>query len=268
MQNVTEPTDPIERAAALLRRARAAVVLTGAGISTPSGVPDFRSNAGLWQQHNPSEIAALGSFRHDPQPFYRWFQPLLACMLNAQPNAAHQALAKLEQLGRVRAVVTQNIDGLHQRAGSREVYELHGHLRSATCPECEYQIPSARLLTNAQQGRALRCACGGAFKPDIVLFDEVLPRGLFWLAQRAFDHADLVVIAGTSLEVAPVCELPLPALRRGVPVVIINQGPTYLDEQAQLVLRADVAQALPAIVAHLEPTHQAHLTKEQHHGHR
>lgn len=242
----------IEEAAALLRSAQKVVALTGAGISTPSGVPDFRSDTGIWQNHNPFDIAALTAFRRDPQRFYRWFRPLLERMIAAQPNPAHQALARLEQSGRLHALVTQNIDGLHQRAGSREVYELHGNIRGATCLECEQQIPGERVVAKARRGAALHCSCGGAYKPDIVLFEELLPRGLVWLAQRAFDTADLVIIAGTSLEVAPVCDMPLAALRRGAKLIIINQGETYLDEQADVVLRADVVHALPAIVEQLQ----------------
>ncbi len=240
--------EKIEQAANLLRKAQHAVVLTGAGISTPSGVPDFRSDAGIWQNQNPFEVAALAAFRHDPLRFYRWFQPLLKQLLDAKPNPAHTALAQLEREGYIRAVVTQNIDGLHQSAGSREVYELHGHLRSATCLGCETQIPSDRVFQAAQRGNILRCQCGEAFKPDVVLFDELLPRGLFWLAQRAIDKADVVIVAGTSLEVAPVCEMPLRAWQRGAKLIIINLSETYLDGQADIVLHHDLAIALPAIV--------------------
>ena len=237
----------IDQAAILVRNARHAVVLTGAGISTPSGVPDFRSDAGIWRNQNPFEIAALAAFRRDPLGFFRWFQPLLKQLLDAQPNPAHTALAMLERAGHLRAVVTQNIDGLHQSAGSREVYELHGHLRSATCLGCETQIPSHQVFHAAGRGEVLRCQCGEAFKPDVVLFDELLPRGLFWLAQRAIDQADLVLVAGTSLEVAPVCEMPLRALEHGAKLIIINLGETYLDQRAEIVLHADLAHALPAI---------------------
>jgi NAD-dependent deacetylase len=242
----------IEAAATLIRNAKHVVALTGAGMSTASGVPDFRSDTGIWQDHNPFDIAALTAFRRDPQRFYRWFQPLLERLIIAQPNLAHRALAHLEQIGRLHALVTQNIDGLHQRAGSREVYELHGNLRSATCQECEQQIPGAPLVAKARQGGILHCSCGGAYKLDIVLFEELLPRGLVWLAQRAFDTADLVIIAGTSLEVAPVCELPLAALRKSAKLIIINQGETYLDERADVRVQADVVQALPAIVERVE----------------
>ena len=169
----------------------------------------------------------------------------------ALPNPAHLALAQLERGGRLKAVITQNIDGLHQRAGSREVYELHGHMRSATCLDCERQVPAAPLIERVRRGKIPRCACGGLFKPDVVLFDELLPRGLFWLAQRAIETCDAVLVAGTALEVAPVCEMPLAALRRGARLIIVNQSETYLDERADVVLHEDVAEALPAIVEQL-----------------
>jgi NAD-dependent deacetylase len=161
-------------------------------------------------------------------------------------------LAALERAGALKALITQNIDGLHQRAGSREVYELHGHLRGATCLECELQAPTAPLLERVRCGEIPRCDCGGLFKPDVVLFDELLPRGLFWLAQSAVETCDVLIIAGTSLEVAPVGDLPLAALRRGARIIIVNQGETYLDERADVVLREDVAEALPAIVHELQ----------------
>ncbi|GAB4111517.1 MAG: NAD-dependent protein deacetylase [Roseiflexaceae bacterium] len=252
----------IEHAAQLIRGSAHTIALTGAGISTGSGVPDFRSDSGIWKSHHPFEIAALAAFRQNPQRFFQWFRPLLDRLVLAQPNPAHQALAALEHAAYVRAIITQNIDGLHQQAGSREVYELHGHLRSATCTECEHQIPSHKVIGHARRGRALRCNCGGTFKPDIILFDELLPRGLIWLAQRAFEQADLVIIAGTSLEVAPVCEFPLIALRRGAKLIIINYSETYLDTHADLVIRADLTRALPAIAEQVLTSNEQRVSHE------
>jgi NAD-dependent deacetylase len=240
--------DGIARAAGLLREARRVVTLTGAGISRPSGIPDFRSEGGLWQLDDPLAVASLRGFQADPRRFYDWFRPLLGTIVAARPNPAHMALAQLERAGRLMAVITQNIDGLHQAAGSREVYELHGHLREATCVGCGAQAPSRALLERARRGEIPRCACGGAFKPDVVLFDEILPRGLYWLALRALEMCDALIVAGTALEVAPVCELPLVALNRRARLIIVNQGRTYLDDRADVVLREDVAEALPAIV--------------------
>lgn len=238
----------VARAADILRTARRAVVLTGAGISKPSGIPDFRGDGGIWERQDPQEVASLRSFQTDPRRFYDWFRPLLEHMIAAHPNPAHLALAKLERDAKLRAVITQNIDGLHQRAGSREVYELHGHLRSATCMSCDRRVPAEPLLARVRRGEVPRCDCGGPFKPDVVLFDELLPRGLYWLAQHAIETCDAMIVAGTSLEVYPASEMPLAAVRRGARIIVVNKEPTYLDEHADVVLHEDVAAALPAIV--------------------
>ncbi|HJZ48994.1 MAG TPA: NAD-dependent deacylase [Roseiflexaceae bacterium] len=242
----------VARAAEILHEARRVVALTGAGISRPSGIPDFRSQDGLWSHDDPMAVASLSGFRADPHRFYSWVRPLIDRIDLALPNPAHLELARLEQAGQLTAVITQNIDGLHQRTGSRQVYELHGHVRSATCLDCEHQAPARPLIEQVRHGKIPRCACGGLFKPDVVLFEELLPRGLFWLAQRAIEQCDLVLVAGTALEVAPVCELPLAALRRGARLIIVNQSETYLDARADVVLHEDVAEALPAIVETLE----------------
>ncbi len=241
--------DDVVRAAQILRKSRRVVALTGAGISRPSGIPDFRSDGGLWSHANPMDVASLQVFQVHPQRFYNWIRPLLDTLLLAQPNPAHLALATLERSGYLQAVITQNIDGLHQRAGSREVYELHGNLRQATCLECGHQSQAEPLIAEVRQGKTPRCSkCGGLIKPDVVLFDEALPRGLYWLAQHALDNCDTLIVAGTSLEVYPVSDMPLAALRRGAQLIVINLDATYLDARADVVLHADLAHALPAIV--------------------
>jgi NAD-dependent deacetylase len=237
----------IARAAEILQEARRVVALTGAGISRPSGIPDFRGEDGLWTRDDPMVVASLAGFRADPRRFYSWVRPLIDVIDVALPNPAHLALVQLEREGRLRALITQNIDGLHQRAGSRQVYELHGHIRSATCLDCGHQAPGRSLLDQVRHGAIPRCVCGGLFKPDVVLFDELLPRGLLWLAQRALAQCDVVLVAGTALEVSPVCELPLAGLQSGARLIIVNQSATYLDDRADVVLREDVAEALPAI---------------------
>jgi NAD-dependent deacetylase len=241
--------EKLEHAAEILRGARQVVALTGAGVSRPSGIPDFRSPGGAWSQHDPAEVASLGSFERNPRRFFEWFLPLLSLMEAARPNAAHHALAALERAGRLRAVITQNIDSLHRSAGSREVFELHGHLRSATCVACGHQVPAAPVVRLMRLGQLPRCGCGGLLKPDIVLFDELLPRGLYWLSRRAAETCDAMVVAGTSLEVFPVAELPVVARRAGARLIIINQSETYLDEHADVVLRSDVAHALPELAS-------------------
>ncbi|MFV9505274.1 MAG: SIR2 family NAD-dependent protein deacylase [Oscillochloridaceae bacterium umkhey_bin13] len=236
-----------ELAAELIVGAHRIVALTGAGYSRPSGIPDFRSPDGIWAAHDPTEVASLRAFWQNSDRFYGWLNGLLAPITTARPNPAHMALAELEAADRLTAVVTQNIDSLHQLAGSQRVYELHGHLRSATCQGCGRQVPLPPLLPTIRRNQAPRCHCNGVFKPDVVLFDEGLPQGIFWLARSVIEQCDLLLVAGTALEVAPVCDLPLLATRRGAKVVIVNLAPTYLDAQADAVLREDVATAIPAL---------------------
>jgi NAD-dependent deacetylase len=238
----------LARGAQMLRQSKRIVALTGAGISQPSGIPDFRSDSGIWADQDPFEVASLQAFHRDPQRFFSWLQGLLTPVMAAQPNQAHRALAELESQGLLQAVITQNIDGLHQAAGSRRVFELHGHLRTATCQGCGLQVPSEPLLPKVSRGQVPRCRCGGAFKPDVVLFDELLPQGLIWLSHKALEECDLLLVVGTSLSVAPVCDLPLLTLRRGVPMMIVNLEVTHLDDWAAVVLHEDVALALPALV--------------------
>lgn len=240
--------EAVELAGELVAGARRIAVITGAGISRPSGIPDFRSISGLWSSVDPVEVASLRAFRRDPARFYSWLNSLIDPMIAARANPAHQALAAMEHAECQVSVITQNIDGLHQQAGSQRVFELHGHLRTVTCETCGRQAPIAPFMPQIQRGQPPYCDCGGVFKPDVVLFDEMLPQGLVWLAHKTLQECDLLIVAGTSLEVAPVCDLPLLAVRRGVPVIIVNLEPTYLDRHARVVLHEDVAVALPAIV--------------------
>ena len=242
----------VARAAALIRRARRGVVLTGAGMSTPSGIPDFRSpSGGLWAQHNPLEVASLTAFRHHPERFFAWVRPLLETMLRAEPNAAHRAVAALGQAGHLAGVVTQNIDGLHQKAGSEKVVEVHGSLETATCTQCYRTYRSADFLPAfLENGEVPRCPhCGGVLKPDVVLFGEQLPWQAWEAAQTLARQSDVMLIAGSSLAVMPVARLPVEAADRGASIIVINQTPTYMDARADVVLHGDVADLLPAIAA-------------------
>jgi NAD-dependent deacetylase len=242
----------VERAASLLVEARRTVVLTGAGISTPSGIPDFRSPGdGLWVQREPEDVASLRAFLRDPAAFAAWLRPLLCRIIEAEPNPAHRALAELEQAGLVRAIITQNIDGLHQRAGSQRVLELHGHLRESTCLRCGRKVPTARLIeTFMASGELSHCSeCGGTLKPDIVLFGEVLPEDVLVEAEEEVASCDLIWVVGSSLVVAPASFLPRYALAHGAGLIIANREPTSLDPLAELILRGDVAELLPAIAA-------------------
>lgn len=218
----------------LLRRSQHAVVMTGAGISTESGLPDFRSPGGLWSSTDPTEILSLRAFYGDSQRFFRFYRDVLAPWRTAEPNTAHHALAALEQAGLIHSVITQNIDSLHQRAGSQRVIELHGNLRTATCLRCGRQEPiSAVDEALAADAGLPRCAhCGDLLKPDVILFDENLPEKALDEALAEVEAADLMLVVGSSLTVGPTNQLPGMMLNRNKPVVIINLGPTTYDQSA------------------------------------
>jgi NAD-dependent deacetylase len=249
----------IEKAADLVAGARYAVALTGAGISTPSGIPDFRSpGSGLWEKVNPMVVASIFAFRLQPQAFYNWLHPLAELMLNAQPNPAHHALADLENMGLLKAVITQNVDNLHQEAGSAMVYELHGHLREATCTRCHKIVPARSLIERfIADAQVPRCECGGVMKPNVVLFGEQLPVDVLMAAQREAEACDLMLVAGSYLEVAPASGIPLLAKRRGARIIIVNYQPTSLDPSADVVIHKNVAIVLPKIVELVSTQRQA-----------
>lgn len=239
----------IDEARRLLERAQHAVALTGAGISTPSGIPDFRSRqSGLWQHVDPFQVASLYAFRQRPQDFYDWIHPLAQTTLAAKPNAAHLALAQMEAQGTLRAVITQNIDMLHSRAGSQNVIEIHGHLREMTCLDCFDIVPSEAILHDfLKSGEAPRCPCGGVYKPNVILFGEQLPVRALTRSKQEARECDLMLVAGSSLEVAPAGDLPILAQETGARLVIVNLEPTYADDIADVVIRDDVVRVLPEL---------------------
>jgi len=241
----------IEYTAQLLRKAKYAVVLTGAGISTPSGIPDFRSEGtGLWSRDEPMEVASLNTFRTDPDRFFVWFRPLASQIFYAAPNPAHVALAELEKAGCIQSVITQNIDALHHKAGSKNVIEMHGTLRTLSCTQCFLKAEALDyLLAFVEQGQLPRCpGCNGLLKPDVILFGEQLPQKAWYDAQRESRQCDLMLVAGSSLEVLPVAGLPMQAIDRGSHLVILNNATTYLNVRADVVIQEDVAAIMPAIV--------------------
>jgi NAD-dependent deacetylase len=239
----------IEQAAELIAHARHAIAFTGAGHSTASGIPDFRSpGSGLWEQHNPMLVASIWGFRLNPRTFYNWIQPMARTMLEAEPNSGHVALAQLEQKGYIKSVITQNIDNLHQKAGSKHVLELHGHLRTATCIRCYGEVPvDADLEYAILNGTVPRCDCGGVLKPNVILFGEQLPIRVLNEAMDEARRCDLILIAGSSLEVTPAADIPLLAVNRGAKAIIINLQPTGFDPHADVVLHGDLTDALPRI---------------------
>ncbi len=239
----------------LLRQARYAVSLTGAGISTPSGIPDFRSpNSGLWENADPFKVATIFGFKTRPQDFYNWIRPLAATVMRAQPNPAHTALARMEQRGILKTVITQNIDMLHTRAGSQSVVEVHGHFREMTCISCYHIYESTPFITPfLETGAIPHCLrCGGVLKPNVILFGEQLPIRELIAAQQAAAQCDVMLVAGSSMEVAPACDLPVKARQHGAAVVIINLEETPVDAMAQVIIRDDVAAILPQIADALE----------------
>ena len=241
----------IEDAAELFRKAKRVVLLTGAGLSAPSGIPDFRSEGtGLWARYEPMEVASLTAFRTAPENFFNWFRPLAAQINHAKPNAAHIALAELEKTGCQPKILTQNIDGLHQKAGSTQVVEMHGTLQTLSCSECFKQYDSAPFLEPyIQDGSIPRCLnCNEILKPDVILFGEQMPQSAWLEAQRAARQCELMLVAGSSLEVLPVAGLPMQAIDRGAHLVVINNAPTYVNPRADVVILDDVARIIPEIV--------------------
>jgi NAD-dependent deacetylase len=244
-----------ERLAELVAGAGSVVALTGAGISVPSGIPDFRSpGTGLWERVDPMEVAHIDAFRHDPVRFWSFYSERFATLGEKQPNAAHRALAALERGERLRAVITQNIDLLHRKAGTRELVEVHGSISSCSCLACGVSVSAerARALIAADPERVPRCeGCAAALKPDVVLFGELLPEQALRRAQGLCAGAELLMCIGSSLEVYPVAGLPQLTLASGGRVAIITKGPTPLDELAAVRLDGDVVEELEGLLARL-----------------
>ena len=243
--------EKIKFAAELFRQAKHPLALTGAGISTPSGIPDFRSEGtGLWAKSEAMEVASLSTFRYNPSQFYKWFRPLANQIIKASPNAAHLALAELEKNAYLNTIITQNIDVLHQKAGSGEVIEMHGTLRTLSCTQCYHQVEATPYLKSfIEEGNIPHCLdCGAILKPDVILFGEQLPQKAWLKAQKAARDCDLMLVIGSSLEVLPVAGLPMQTLDRGGHLIIVNQSPTYLNVRADIVFTQDAAELLPALV--------------------
>jgi NAD-dependent deacetylase len=235
----------VARLAALVRDRHPVVVLTGAGVSTESGIPDFRSDMGIWAEVDPLEVASIDAFRRDPERVWGFYAGRIRSLLDAEPNAAHVALAELERSGVVRAVVTQNIDGLHQRAGTRDVVEVHGSIRRAVCLGCGAEETLDGVLAQLAERPAPLCpACGAILKPGVVLFGELLPVGAIDRATALAQEAALLLVVGSSLEVWPVAGLPLESSA----FAIVNRGPTALDDRAALTIDASAGETLAALV--------------------
>ena len=233
----------------LIRSAQPCVVLTGAGISTESGIPDFRSPTGIWAQFDPMEYATISAFRRDPEKVWSFYAPRFSMLTSAEPNDAHLALAELEQRGLVSAVVTQNIDLLHERAGTGELVEVHGSIRHCECLECGATYPHAdvrRMLDGAAVPRCLDCRA--VLKPGVVMFGELLPEEAIDRAFELARAAALLLVVGSTLEVSPVSSLPWETAQAGGAVAIVNLGATAFDSNATLKIEGKAGEVLRAVV--------------------
>jgi NAD-dependent deacetylase len=242
----------LARLAALVSSADSVVALTGAGISVPSGIPDFRSpGTGLWERVDPMDVAHIDAFRSDPVRFWSFYSERFATLAEKRPNAAHLALVAMQDRGMLDAVITQNIDMLHGRAGTRELVEVHGSIATCTCLRCggSVSLEEARARLSADADRVPRCEdCGEPLKPDVVLFGEFLPERALARARELCEGTQVLLCIGTSLEVHPVAGLPLLTRAAGGSVAIITQGPTPLDELADVRLDGHVVAELEGLL--------------------
>jgi NAD-dependent protein deacetylase/lipoamidase len=243
----------VERLAELIGESGCTVALTGAGVSVPSGIPDFRTpETGRWANVDPMEVAHVDVFERDPARFWSYYRPRFQALGDKRPNGAHEALAELERRGLLDGVITQNIDRLHRAAGSRNVVEVHGSIATSTCTGCgeEYAVEAVGALFDGA-GVAVCGECGGAVKPDVVLFGELLPEAAIAAAQGLAERAELMLCVGSSLVVHPVAALPGVTLDGGGRLAIVTKGPTPYDGEAELKLEGEVDEELAALLAAL-----------------
>jgi NAD-dependent deacetylase len=251
---VSSVTTAAARLADLIRESDSVVALTGAGISVPSGIPDFRSpGTGLWANVDPMEVAHIDVFRRDPERFWEFYGDRFQSLEHKRPNRAHEALVSLERAGLLQAVITQNIDRLHERAGSRELIEVHGTIAHSSCLRCaaRYELRDVRGRQAVGERGVPRCDCGEPLKPDVVLFGEYLPMEALARAEQLAADADLLLCIGTSLEVYPVAELPRVTLAAGGRIAILTQGSTPFDSRAAERCSGDIVDELEAVLGAL-----------------
>lgn len=250
MERQVDISTDVERLAELICQSRSTVVLTGAGISVPSGIPDFRTpETGLWANVDPMEVAHIDVFERDPARFWSYYRPRFQSLGDKRPNAAHEALVELERRGLIEGVITQNIDRLHSAAGSREVVEVHGSIATSACRRCgtSYGLDEMDALFDAD-GVAFCASCTGPVKPNVVLFGEMLPEVAMRRAQELAEAAELLICAGSSLAVYPVAGLPALTLEQGGKLAIVTKGPTPYDAEAALRLEGEIDAELGALL--------------------
>ena len=249
----SESPAALERLAELIGESACTVALTGAGVSVPSGIPDFRTpETGLWAKVDPMEVAHIDVFHNDPARFWSYYRPRFQSLGDKRPNGAHEALAELERRGLLSGVITQNIDRLHRAAGSQNVIEVHGSIATSSCVRCgaSHGVESVDALFD-QEGIARCHDCRGLVKPDVVLFGELLPEAAMAAAQELAERADLMLCVGSSLVVHPVASLPALTLDRGGRLAIVTKGPTPYDGDAAVKLEGEVDRELADLVAAL-----------------
>jgi len=246
-------TSDVARLAELIRQSRSTVALTGAGVSVPSGIPDFRTpETGLWAKVDPMEVAHIGIFERDPERFWSYYRPRFQSLGDKRPNRAHEALAELERMGLIEGVITQNVDRLHRAAGSKNVIEVHGSIETSSCTTCAtvFELEQMDELFD-ERGVAVCTTCRGAVKPDVVLFGELLSESAMARAGELAGRAELMLCVGSSLAVHPVAGLPQLTLAGGGRLAIVTKGETPYDADAELKLGGEVDEELDALVAAL-----------------
>jgi NAD-dependent deacetylase len=235
----------VNRLAELVAMHRPCVVVSGAGVSTESGIPDFRSPGGIWARYDPLEYATIDAFLADPVKVWDFYGKRLAFLDAAEPNDGHRALAELEDRGWVRAVITQNIDQLHERAGSRALVEVHGTIRTTSCLVCGTVVPLAEVIALLPVPACP--SCGRILKPDVVMFGELLSEAAIARATQLAAEAGVLLVVGSSLEVYPVAGLPLETLGAGGAVAIVNRGSTPFDARATVTIDGGAGETLRAL---------------------
>lgn len=235
----------------LIKESEYCIAITGAGISTASGIPDFRSpGSGLWTKYSPMEVASLSAFQNNPDRFYDWIRPFVKSLILADPNPAHNSLADLEKAQVLKCIVTQNIDALHQKAGSINVVEVHGTLQTLSCQACSEQVEADQDFINwfmEMAGTPSCPKCGNLLKPDIILYEELLPVDKWNQAWDEVYQCDLLLVLGSSLTVTPVSVLPSAAMSAGANVIIINRTSTHMDNHVAAAIHGDLAELIPLI---------------------
>ncbi len=239
-----------EKLAELIKESRSTVALTGAGISVPSGIPDFRTpGTGIWENVDPMEVANIEVFRRDPKRFWSFYRPRFNMLEDKQPNPAHTVLAELEERGLLEGVITQNIDRLHRKAGSKKIVEVHGTVETSSCLDCgeSYKLEEVETLFDGDEIAKCR-SCDGSVKPDVVLFGEMLPEEAIFEAQQMARGADLMLCIGSSLVVQPVASLPTLTAHSGGKIAILTKSETPYDAEAEVRMNGDVVEEMQAVL--------------------